>query len=145
VAAVVAVGAASPALASIRLTEVIETYDYGYLYRRPDFDEGAFVPRAAAELEAHHVVRVEGSDFLGFLLFSLSGARLATYDDARLERNDLRIRYTQLAEQWDERMAAGGFDADYAVMRVSDAPEGAEPVIAGPFRDEMWVMIDVRS
>jgi hypothetical protein len=143
VAALVAVGAASPALASIRLTEVIETYDYGYLYRRPDFDDGAFVSRATAELEAHDVVRVEGSNFLGFLLFQLSGARLATYDDARLEGNDLRIRYARLAEQWDDRMASGGFDADYAVMRLSHAPEGAEPVATGAFRDEMWVMIDV--
>ena len=145
IAALVAVGAASPALASIRLTEVIEAYDYGYLYRRPDFDDGAFVPRAAAELEAHNVVRVEGSNFLGFLLFQLSGARLATYDDARLERNDLRIRYAELAEQWDDEMAAGGFDADFVVMRLSDAPKGVEPVVTGPFRDETWVMIEVRS
>jgi hypothetical protein len=142
VAALVAVGAASPALASIRLTEVIDTYDYGYLYRRPDFDDGAFVTEAAAELEAHDVVRVEGSNFLGFLLFQLSGARLATYDDARLEGNDLRIRYALLAERWDDQMASGGFDADYEVMRVSDAPEGAEPVVTGLFRDEMWAMID---
>jgi hypothetical protein len=142
ISAVVVVGAASPALASIRLTEVIETHDYGYLYRRPDFNAGAFVPRAAALLESHDVVRVEGSSFLGFLLFSLSGARLATYDDARLDRNDLRIRYSDLAERWNERMASGGFDADYVVMRAADAPAGMEPIVSAPFRDEMWVMIE---
>jgi hypothetical protein len=144
VAGLLAVGAASPALASIHLTEVIEAYDAGYLYRRPDFDDDAFVPRAAAELGPRDVVKVEGSNFLGFLLFSLSGVRLATYDDARLTHNDLRLRYAQLAEEWDRRIAAGGFEPDYVVMRRSDAPAGAEPVVSGPFRDEMWVMIDAR-
>jgi hypothetical protein len=137
----IAVGAASPAVASVYLTSVIADHDYGYLYRRPDFDDGAFIMRAARELNSSDVVDVEGSDFLGLMLFSLSGARLAHYDDGRLPHNDLRIRYTSLARRWDHRMEAGGFEADYLVMPALEAPEDAEPVVTGMFRDEEWVMI----
>jgi hypothetical protein len=135
------VGAASPAVASFYLTTVIADHDYGYLYRRPDFDDDAFITRAARDLNSSDVVDVEGSDFLGLMLFSLSGARLAHYDDDRLPHNDLRIRYSSLARRWDHRMEEGGFAADYLVMPALEAPEDAEPVVAGLFRGEEWVMI----
>jgi hypothetical protein len=136
-----ALGAASPAVASAYLTTVISAHDAGYLYRRPDFDDDAFVVRAARELDSSDVVAVEGSDFLGLMLFSLSGARLAHYDDDRLPHNDLRIRYESLARRWDERMGAGGFPADYVVMRASEASTQVDPVASGTFRDEKWVMV----
>jgi hypothetical protein len=134
-------GAVSLAYAAIALTEVIETHDGGYLYNRPDFDADAFVPRASDHLDASDVVYVRDSDFLAFLLFSFSGARLAAYDDDRLDRNDLRIRYADLAGRWDEQMADGGFDADYTVVRAGEAGHGAEPVVRGRFRNEQWVLL----
>jgi hypothetical protein len=135
------VGAISPVLASIRLTEWIRIHERGYLYSRPDLRDGAFVREAAEFLSAGDVVRTEGSDFLGFLLWQMSGARLSTYDDDRLDGNDARIRYKELAERWDERMASGGFEADYVAVRAADAPDGADALVSGNFRDETWVLI----
>jgi hypothetical protein len=131
----------SPALASIKLTDWIRTYERGYLYNRPDLRSGAFVPEVASFLNADDVVRVEGSNFLAFLLWQLSGARLATYDDERLDKNDARIRYKDLAERWDEAMEDGGFDADFSVVRAVDAPAGSAPLISGRFRDELWFLL----
>jgi hypothetical protein len=141
VASVLTIGVASPAIASIHLTDVIATHDAGYLYRRDDFDASAFLPKAVGRLSSSDVVEVEGSNFLGLLLFSLSGTRLADYDDARLSHNDLRIRYADLARRWDARMAGQGFDPDYVAVRVSDAPPGADPILSGRFRDEEWVLL----
>jgi hypothetical protein len=138
---VLALGAVSPALASIHLTESIEIHYAGYLYTRPDFDSGAFVRRAAEHLNSSDVVLVHESDFLGFLLFSFTGARLANYDDARLAHNDLRIRYEDLARAWDERIASEGFSPDFEVMPAAMAPAGVEPVVSGSFRDEDWILI----
>jgi hypothetical protein len=136
-----AVAAASPAVASIYLTKVIAVHEEGYLYRRPDFDDNAFVARAARQLESSDVIDVRGSDFLGFVLFSLTGARLAHYNDDRMAGNDLRIRFETLAQQWDDRMAAGGFDADYTIMRASEHASTEDPIVVGVFRDERWVMV----
>jgi hypothetical protein len=134
-------GAVSPVFASIKLTEWIRTYERGYLYHRPDFVDAAFVPQAAGFLRASDIVRVEGSNFLGFMLWQLSGSRLAAFDDERLSANDARIRYKDLAERWDETMATGGFDADYVAIRAAEAPDGADPLVQGDFRDEEWVLI----
>jgi hypothetical protein len=141
IAVLFGVGAISPVFASIKLTEWIRTYERGYLYHRPDFVDGAFVPRSAEFLGANDIVRVEGSNFLGFMLWQFSGARLATFDDERLAANDARIRYKDLAAEWDETMANGGFEADYVAMRAADAPVGADPLVEGDFRDEPWVLI----
>lgn len=143
-ASFLSIAAASPGIASVYLTKVIASHDAGYLYRRPDFDDLAFVPTVAGRLKSSDVIEVEDSNFLGFLLFSLSGARLATYDDGRLSHNDLRIRYKALARQWDERVAGAGFDPDYRVMRASDAPAEATPIVTGTFRDEDWVLLPGR-
>lgn len=137
----VAVASVSPAFASIKLTEVIQTYEGGYLYHRPDFDDDAFVIEATEELSSRDVVRVPESDFLAFLLFSFSGARLAAYDDDRLDHNDLRIRYANLADRWDERIASGGFGAGYTALREAESPPGAVVVVRGEFREEPWVLV----
>jgi hypothetical protein len=141
IACLLVIGVASPAIASIYLTKVIATHDAGYLYRRPDFDDDAFVIKTVEHLDSSDVVEVEGSNFLGFLLFSLSGARLASYDDARLTNNDLRIRYADLAREWDERSSAEGFAPDYRVVRADEAPPNAVPIVIGEFRDEEWVLL----
>jgi hypothetical protein len=65
---------------------------------------------------------VQGSNDLAFVLFQFSGVRLAEYDDPRLVGNELRIRYEELAERWDEQMANGGFEPDY-VVRPGLAPD----------------------
>jgi hypothetical protein len=141
VAGLFSVAAASPAIASVHLTRVIATDDAGYLYARPDFNDDAFVPTVAHRLHSTDVIEVEGSNFLGFLLFSFSGARLASYDDARLANNDLRIRYEALARRWDERIAGEGFDPDYKIMPASHAPDDVEPIVTGMFREEEWVLL----
>ena len=136
-----AVGAISPVYASMHLTSVMKSYGKGFVYGRDDFDRVAFVSRAASVLKANDVVRVHGSDFLGFLLFQFSGARLASYDDPRLAGNDLRIRYADLAAAWEKRMNDGGFEADYTALLEADAPSGVSVVARGTFRDESWVLV----
>jgi hypothetical protein len=139
-AAVLAVGAASPVLGSARLAEIIEAREDGYSYARPEIEVDSFVQRAAGTLTPDDVVLVEGSNDLGFLLFQFSGVKLAAYDDPRLDHNDLRIRYRELAESWDRRMEQGGFEADYRVEPVaSQAPNGA--ITIGDYGGETWVLL----
>jgi hypothetical protein len=139
VTAVLGVGAVSPLFGSVRLAEIIEAREDGFQYARPEIEEGSFVRGAAGSLTPDDVVLVEDSDDLGFLLFQFSGVKLATHDDSRLEHNDLRIRYRELAEAWDRRIRNGGFEADYRVERVaSEAPDDA--IVAGDFGGEMWAL-----
>jgi hypothetical protein len=66
--------------------------------------------------------------------------KLAAHDDSRLEHNDLRIRYRELAESWDRRMERGGFEADYRVERVaSEPPDGA--IVVGAYGGETWALL----
>jgi hypothetical protein len=118
------VGAASPALASIRLDRLLPTYDKGFIYGSPDFAPDGFIRRAAAHLGPSDVVLVHGSNILAFSIFSFSGARLAAFDDPTLPRNDLRIRFPDLADRWDHQMAHGGFVPDFTVAPASQAPPG---------------------
>jgi hypothetical protein len=139
-AAVLAVGAASPVLGSARLAEIIEAREDGYSYARPEIQEGSFVQRAADTLTPDDVLLVGASDHLGFLLFQFSGVKLADYDDPRLEHNDLRIRYRELAESWDRRMERGGFEADYRVELVaSEAPD--EAIATGDYGGKTWALL----
>jgi hypothetical protein len=138
---VMAVGAVSPVFASIHLTRVMNRYEKGFIYGREDFDQDAFVLRAASELSARDVVRVHGSDFLGFLLFQFSGARLASYDDPRLNGNDLRIRFADLAAEWEQRVRGAGFVANYTALPEADAPAGVAVVARGTFREEPWILV----
>jgi hypothetical protein len=86
-------------------------------------------------------VLVNGPDELAFLLFQFSGVRLARYDDPRSDGNDLRIRYEDLADEWDARMAAGGFDPDYIVLPAEGAAPGAEePLVSSTYEGEMWAL-----
>ena len=133
-----ALGAVSPVLASIRTTEVIRFGDDGFVYAGADFGPGSFVRRASAHLDSGDVLEVRGPDELAWALWQLSGARLATYDDPRLEGNDLRIRYAQPAAAWDRRMAAGGFAPDYVVRAAGRA---CGTVLArGRFDGRRWAL-----
>lgn len=137
-AALLIVGAASPVLASIRLTEIVEEHEDGFIYGRDDLAPGSFVREAAELLGPADVVAVRGSDALAFHLFEFSGCRLADYDDARLVGNDLRIRFAEPAEEWDRRMAAGGFDATYEVVPLAEA---ADALVQGEFEGEQWGLV----
>jgi hypothetical protein len=136
---VLAVGAVSPALASADIAEVIEAHDGGFIYTRPDVAPGSFVRRAAAHLGPNVVVQVGDSRALALLLWQFSGAKLAAYDDPRLEGNDLRIRYRELAEGWDRRMAGDGFVSDWVVAPAGDV--SGEALEKGRFGDGTWVLV----
>jgi hypothetical protein len=138
-AVVLGVGALSPVAASAALADSIRAGDGGYVYALPDAAPGSFVRRAAALLGPDDVVRVDGPRLLALLVWQFSGARLAAYDDPRLDGNDLRIRYRDLAAAWDRRMSRGGFGADYAVVPATRAAPSA--LVTGTFRGATWMLV----
>ena len=124
-AALIGVGSISVWMASARMTQLLQNNLQGYTYDRPDLAPSGFARRAAARLSPSDVVAVrgEGGDRLAFLLWQLSGAKLADYDDPERASNDLRIRYKELAERWDRRSRRGGFRPTVIVREV-DPPAG---------------------
>ena len=144
VAAIFAFGSISPVLASQALTDEMRSRKGGFAYARPDLQPGSFARRAAAFLGPEDIVEVRGDDGLGFLLFQLSGVKLASYDDPRLEGNELRIRYQDLAADYVDTMEQGGFPADFLVL---PAPEGDYPraLVQGGFEDREWILVQLNS
>jgi hypothetical protein len=143
VSAAVLVGAASPVVAARGLEGILSSHTKGFDYAEPDLVRGSFMRRAASHLGPADVVEVQGSNELAFLLFQFSGTRLSVYDDPRLIGNELRIRYSDLAHDWDRVAFAEGFDADY-VIRPTGGPLVAEdPIEEGRFRDQYWEMVPV--
>ncbi|MDQ3751535.1 MAG: hypothetical protein M3333_01410, partial [Actinomycetota bacterium] len=134
-------GAASPAIASLQMTEIIKGREAGWVYAAPDLAAGSFLRRAAAHLGPDDIVRVRGSDGLAWALWQFSGVRLADYDDPTLEGNDLRVRYADLARAWDRRMAAGGFRPNYVVLPVGEAPGDREVLERGTFEGRRWALV----
>ncbi len=131
---IVAAGSISVWLASARMTELLEGNLQGFTYDRPDLAQGGFARSAAARLTPSDVVGVrgEGGDRLAFLLWQLSGARVAGYDDPERDSNDLRIRYAELAQRWDRRVRDGGFRPTVVIRQV-DPP-------AGEYGNVHWLM-----
>jgi len=144
VAALFAVGSISPVLASQALTDEMRSHKGGFAYARPDLQPGSFTRRAAAFLGPEDIVEVRGDDGLGFLLFQLSGVKLASYDDPRLEGNELRIRYRDLATDYVDTMARGGFAADFLVL---PAPDGdyRRALVQGTYEDREWILVQLSS
>ena len=145
--ALLLVGAASPALASVGLTRVMQHNEGGYVYGAGDLNEDSFIQRAAARLDPDDVVLVRDdsreANALAFHLFSFSGARLAAYDDPRLQSNDLRIRFLDLARSWEERSAAGSFDVDYVVRPLAESRANGVLLtngLEGDFAGRRWVL-----
>jgi len=138
--AVIVAGAASPVVAARGITSIMERNIKGFVYDGSDFEPDSFARKAASVLDPEDIIEVDGSDELAFVLFQLSGVRLAAYDDPRLVGNELRIRFSDLAGRWDERIAAGGFPADYTVKR-SETP-GTGELARGEFQGEAWVLVD---
>ncbi|MFN2593806.1 MAG: hypothetical protein ABR579_02815 [Actinomycetota bacterium] len=138
---VVIVGAASPVYASAGLTEILDRHAAGFVYARSDLEPGSFVRRVAARLGPEDVVKVDGDDSLAFFFFEFSGCRLATYDDPRLDGNDLRIRYRDLADAWDQKIASGGFAYNALVVPAGRPPPagfGSQPALSGAFEGQLW-------
>jgi hypothetical protein len=98
------------------------------------------VRRASEFLGPDDIVQVQGSERLGFALFQYSGVRLATYDDPRLQGNDLRIRYRDLAAAWDADMQAGGFEPGFLVIPDPN-PSRFVPLATGIFQGESWSLV----
>lgn len=142
-AAFFVVGAFSPALAAARMSDVLGSgrVSTGYIFSSVNFAEDSFVRNAAAVLGPHDVIRVEEDDFLAMWLYQYSGCRITGFEDPRLDGNDLRIRFAELAEEYDERMARGGFEADFVALPLRSIPSGARPIAGGEYRGETWVLI----
>jgi hypothetical protein len=143
-ATVVSIGVASPALASLRFREILEARADGFVYSSPDLSSDSFAGRAARFLDPDDIVQVQGSDDLAFLLFQLSGCRLASFDHPQFPSNDLRIRYADLARAWDEKVAGDGFRADYLALPASPEP-GQNYILTGEYKGESWVLIKLSS
>ena len=138
------IAVASPALASMHLTRLLVGQRDGFVYGDPDYAAGSFVRDASQVLGPDVTVRVDGSDRLAFALFQFSGVRLAAFDDPRLEGNDLRIRYRELARRWDAEMAAGGFSADYVVVPDPDPdPNVGDAILTGSFDGRVWTLVSL--
>ncbi|MEA2451311.1 MAG: hypothetical protein QOG04_21 [Actinomycetota bacterium] len=139
-AVVALLGIASPVVAAGGLTHLLDTHTKGFDYAEPDLVSGSFMRRAASHLSPDDVVRVDGSDELAFLLFQFSGVKLANYDDPRLIGNELRIRYSDLAAQWDRQDLDEGFEPDYVVRPVA-GPIITLEIEQGRFDDEFWELV----
>lgn len=139
VAGVFAIGGMSPAYAARALTEIIKYNRDGFSYGSENVARGSFVDRASEVLTPDDLVSVPSDDDLAFLLFQFSGCRVAEFDDPRLEGNDLRIRYEDLAERWNERIAGRGFRPDYIALPEGSADQPA--IVRGEYDDATWVLL----
>ncbi|MGH2746458.1 MAG: hypothetical protein ACRDKB_00850 [Actinomycetota bacterium] len=142
-AAFFAVGSVSPALAATRMVEVLGAgrVSTGYIYSTRNFAEESFVRRAAGVLGPRDVIRVQDDELLGMWLYQYSGCRITGFEDPRLDGNDLRIRFAELAERYDERMEQGGFEADFVALPARSSLPGTRPIVGGEYRGERWVLI----
>jgi hypothetical protein len=136
---VFAIGGVSPAFAARSLTDVIENYEDGFSYGSENVARDSFVERASEVLSPDDLVSVPSDDNLAFLLFQFSGCRIAEYDDPRLDGNDLRIRYEDLAAEWNERVAGRGFRPDYIALPGGSA--GQRSVVRGEYEGTAWVLL----
>ena len=136
---VLLVGSLSMIVAATGFGRVLERHEDGFEFNKDDRGSGSFVRRAASHLGPDDVVDVRGSNELAFMLFSFSGMRIAAYDDPRLDGNDLRIRFSDRAASWDERVAAGGFRPDYEVVPGGSAGDDVA-IEEGLFEGETYVL-----
>ena len=142
----VLLGIPSIVVASQGIKPLLEERTDGFEYSSPDIqDEDGFIRRASEVLGPDDVVLVLDSDRLAFRLFEFSGVRLANYDDPRLENNDLRIRYKDLAAEWDLITAEGGFQPDYVALSYDGVGTigEQEPITTGTFNGETWALFTV--
>ena len=137
-----AVAVASPVLASARMHELLDEGGSGYVYAGDNYAPGSFVREAAGVLGPGDVV-AGGTDAVRWALFQMSGARLAHYDDVRLDGNDVRIRYAELAERWDATAAGEGFVATHVIVPPFARAHAGRVVASGKFDGETWFLTTV--
>jgi hypothetical protein len=137
-----ALGSASLLLSTVGLTGLVAAGRKGFVYGDEDIDSGSFAREAAGHLSPGDVVLVEGENSLAFKLFEFSGVSLANYDDPRLEGNEARIRYKDLAQRFIDRMVQGGFDATHAVIPDGSETEG-EVLARGEYQGTVWVLVSL--
>lgn len=142
VASILVLGSFSLLLAVPGLVELIEERDKGFVYAHEDLIEGSFVRSAASQLSPGDIVTAEDNG-LAFKLFEFSGASLGEYDDPRLEGNEARIRYRDLAERYIARMQSGGFEPTHVVVEEG-APEEGDVLARGEYGGRSWVLIRLR-
>lgn len=145
-AGLVLLGIPSIVVASQGLRPLLEQRTDGFEYSSADIqDDDGFIRRAAEVLGPDDVVLVLDSDRLAFRLFEFSGVRLANYDDPRLPGNDLRIRYRDLAAEWDLITAEGGFQPDYVALSYDGVGTigEQEPLTTGTFSGGTWALFEV--
>jgi hypothetical protein len=143
-ALVLVLGAASPVLAAQRLSEIMESGSAGFQYGGRDLAPGSFARRAATYLDPDDIVDVQDSDELAFLLFQLSGTKIAAYDDPRLGGNDLRIRYADLAARYDEKVRGDGFSPTFMVLPAPPEPY-ERALVRGPFEGRDWILVQLND
>lgn len=135
VAAGVLFSSASPALASVAVTRMLADGGSGFVYGSSDVGADSFVRRAASHLGPDVVLDTGQAPLLGSTIWQFSGCRLVGYDDRALAGNDLRIRFKELAERWDQQ--AQEDEADLALVAGS-APGALE---TGEFLGKEWSLI----
>lgn len=142
----VLLGLPSIILASQGLKPLLEERVQGFEYSSPDVqDPDGFIRRATEVLGPDDVVLVLDSDRLAFRLFEFSGVRLANFDDPRVASNDLRIRFRDLAAEWDLIAAEGGFQPDFVAVTYDGVGTigGDEPLATGTFGEATWALFKV--
>ncbi len=139
---ILGVGAVSPLFASVHLTDLMDRGAAGFVYGGDDIqDSDSFINQAARVLEPADVVIVEGPRELAFKLFEFSGVRLATYDHPALETNDLRIRFNELADQWNELTASGEGQPTHLVLRGIPPGNPYNVVATGMFEGTKYFLM----
>ena len=139
VGAIFAFGSISLLLSIPALTQLIDDREKGFVYADEDLTSGSFVREAANHLSPGDVLSSD-DDALAFKLFEFSGVSLADYDDPRLEGNDARIRYRDLAARYVERIESGGFEPTHAVVEEGSAPAG-QVLEAGEYEGREWSLV----
>lgn len=139
---IVLAGMPSLALSAVAFTRILDAGRAGFVYSGFDLRGPSFAVRAAELLGPRDVVDAGRAGDLGFALFQLSGVRLASYDDPRLGGNDLRIRYAELAEEWNRRAAGAGFEATHRVVGASGGPP-EDFLVAGLYGGRRWYLVEV--
>ena len=144
VVGILLVGSISLLLSIPSLTSLVARGDKGFVYGDEDVASGSFVRQAAAHLSPDDVV-VAGDNGLAFKLFEFSGVSLGEYDDPRLEGNEVRIRYRDLAERYIERMRTGGFTPSHVVVEDGAPRVPGEALEEGEYRGRDWVLVAVEG
>ena len=136
-ALILGVGAISPVYASVDLTRTIREGKDGFLYGKPDYQEGSFLRTAAENMDPDDVMLVVDDDLFAFYLWQFSGARIADDNAGSPDPNPWRIRYRVLAREWYATEREEGFDFDWVFSkRVQFA--GVDTRAIGTFRNERW-------